>query len=154
MQCTIPRRFREIRPRCRAGLAGRLAVLAVAFGLTACGRVDLPGVAVPGIGGAATREMVVDRVWLAEDADAAPGSFLVFVSDGTLVMDSCGETWRMAPWRWVDGGTLVWEEDAATLRAEVAVVGRRELVLVLEPDGMNLTRSYRAAEAPMLCPGG
>ena len=148
MPCTTPRKSRDARPG-----GGRLAVVALALALAACGRVDVPGVAMPGSGGAGTRDLVVNRVWLAEDADAAPGSFLVFVADGTLVMDSCGETWRMAPWRWIDGGTLVWEEDTATVRAEVAVVGRRELVLVLEPEGMNLTRSYRAAEAPMVCPG-
>ena len=39
-------------------------------------------------------------------------------------MTSCTETYRLAPWRWVEGATLVWEEDGRVLRAEVAMVER------------------------------
>ncbi len=134
----------------------RIAALALILAIAACGRLsvpEIPSVAIPGSGAKPTREMVENRVWLAEDADQAPGSFLVFLSDGTLVMDSCGETWRLAPWRWVEDGILVWEEDAATVRAEVVLVGPDALVLLLEPGKLDLTRSYRAAAPPELCRG-
>lgn len=130
---------------------GRLAALGLILTVAACARIGVPGVAIPGSGSQPTRAMVENRVWLAQDADVAPGSFIVFVTDGTLVMDSCGETWRLAPWRWVEDGILVWEEDAATVRAEVVLVGRDELILLIEPDTLNLTRSYAAAQPPHLC---
>ncbi len=136
---------------------GRVSAIGLILALGACAHVpvpDVPGVAFPGSGSGPTREMVEDRVWLAQDADQAPGSFLVFVSDGTLVMDSCHETWRMAPWRWVEDAVVVWEEDAVTVRAEVVIVGRDELVLLVEPGKLDLTRTYAAAKAPQLCGGG
>ena len=131
--------------------SGRIAALGLILALAACARIGVPGVAIPGSGSQPTRAMVENRVWLAQDADQAPGSFLAFLSDGTLVMDSCGETWRLAPWRWLEDSVLVWEEDAATIRAEVVLVGRDELVLLLEPETLNLTRSYAAAQPPVLC---
>ena len=126
-------------------------VAGAGLGLAACARVGLPEVAVPGSGGKTTREMVENRVWIEEGGAAAPGTFLAFLSDGTLVMDSCVETWRLAPWRWVEGSTLVWQEDTATLRAEVALVGGGELVLVMDPGGENASRSFAAAQAPVVC---
>ena len=133
-------------------MAGRIACL-VALALAGCG---LRGVDLPGAGrwNAGTEALVEDRVWIDEGEDAAPGTFRAFLSDGTLVMDSCGETWRLAPWRWVDEGTLVWEEDGVSIRAEVAVAGPRELVLVMELADGPETRTYRWGQAPEVCPGG
>ena len=134
-----------------SGAARFVAALTVLLALIACDRLAVPDVAIPGSGAQPTRTMVENRVWLAQDAGQAPGSFLAFISDGTLVMDSCHETWRLAPWRWVEDGILVWEEDAATIRAEVVLVGRDELILLLEPETLNLTRTYVAAHPPVLC---
>lgn len=131
-----------------AWLAAGLALLSA--GCTS--RIDVPSVAWPGSGNAGTAALVENRVWLSEDADAAPGTLRAFLSDGTLVMTSCGEVYRLAPWRWVEGSTLVWEEDGVNVRAEVAMAGRGEMALVIDlPDG-PLTRSFRAAQAPVVCP--
>ena len=128
-----------------------LCIVGAGLGLAACARVGLPEVAIPGSGSDTTRQMVENRVWIEEGDAAAPGTFLAFLADGTLVMDSCVETWRLAPWRWVEGSTLVWQEDAASLRAEVALVGGGELVLVMDPGGENASRSFTAARAPVVC---
>lgn len=133
-----------------SGAARFAAALTVLLALSACDRLAVPDVAP---GAKPTRAMVENRVWLAQDADQAPGSFLAFISDGTLVMDSCHETWRLAPWRWVQESILVWEEDTATVRAEVVLVEPDELILLLEPDTLNLTRTYAAARPPVLCNG-
>jgi hypothetical protein len=129
-----------------------ITLLAALLALAGCARVGAPQVAWPGSGNAGTARLFEDRVWIGEDPDAPPGTLRAFLSDGTLVMTSCVETYRLAPWRWVEGSTLVWEEDGAVLRAEVAVVSRSELVLVIElPDG-PAARSYRAAQSPVVCP--
>lgn len=134
-------------------ISGFCGLLLLGATLAACSR--LPEVAIPGSGGKVTREMIGDRVWLDEDPEAPRGSLLVFLSDGTLLMTSCGETWRLAAWRWVEGSRIVWEEDGAFVRADVALVGGDALALSLELEGGETrSRSFRLARAPMVCPGG
>jgi hypothetical protein len=112
----------------------------------------MPSVAWPGSGNEGTARLVEDRVWIGQDSEVAPGTVRAFLSDGTLVMTSCVEVYRLAPWRWVEGSTLVWGEDGATIRAEVALASRSELVLVLDLADGPVTRSYHAAQAPVVCP--
>ncbi|TPE48850.1 hypothetical protein [Amaricoccus solimangrovi] len=137
----------------------RGAVIGGLLGLAACSRGDLPLPAVPGLSlGSAEEAEITDRVWLDETPGAPRGAFLAFLSDGTLIQDSCGELWRLSPWRRVDATTLVWEEDGATIRAEIALAGDSELALAIAPPGGEaetgggMTRRFRAAEAPMVCP--
>ncbi len=128
-------------------------VLLAAPLLAGCG-ARLPSVDLPGAGwGNEGREALFEnRVWLDQGVDAPRGDLRIFLSDGTLVMTSCDEVYRLAPWRWIDEGTVVWEEDGKSIRADVAVIERREMGLVLDPDGLNEAREYRAAEAPVICP--
>ncbi|MFO1210931.1 MAG: hypothetical protein U1E40_17210 [Amaricoccus sp.] len=126
----------------------------VMLGLAAagCSRMHMPAVAMPGSGAKGTRELVENRAWLDTDPGAAKGTLRAFLSDGTLVMTSCTETYRLAPWRWVDGTTLVWEEDGKNVRADVVMAERKEMALVIDPDGMNQSRHYAAAQSPVACP--
>jgi len=131
----------------------RAALLIALAGLAGCARLGVPTPAFPGSGNKGMAELVENRVWLDESPDAAKGSLRAFLSDGTLVMTSCVETYRLAPWRWVDGATLVWEEDGRSLRAEIAVAERDAMAMVIDlGDGETLTQSFRAAKAPVLCP--
>jgi hypothetical protein len=130
-----------------AGLAIALLVLA------GCARMGGPEPGMAGSGSDGVAGLVEDRVWLDESPDAAPGSMRAFLSDGTLVMTSCVETYRLAPWRWVEGGTLVWEEDGRVLRAEIAVVERDVMGMAIDlGQGERLVRRFAAAEAPVVCP--
>ena len=64
-------------------------------------------------------------------------------------MTSCGETYRLAPWRWVEGGTLVWEEDGRVLRAEIAMVERDEMGMVIDLGGdERLTQRFGPPRPP------
>ena len=65
-----------------------------------------------------------DRVWLRADAGSAPGAMQIFLSDGTLISDSCFETYRLSSWR-LDGDQLVWSEDGVDIRARVVSVDSR-----------------------------
>ncbi len=76
----------------------------------------------------------------------------IFLADGTLVMDSCWETYRLATWRWESDRVLVWQEDAMEVRAEVVQVGPEDLVLRLALAGGSQDEHYRAAAVPYLCP--
>jgi hypothetical protein len=121
-------------------LLGLLGLLALA----ACGirRAADPG----------TARLFENRPWQDTGAGAAPGSYRVFLADGTLIMGSCVETYRLAAWRWTGEG-IAWDEDGAEVRAEIGMVGPDELVLVLGLAGGAEARSYRAAPVPFTCPG-
>ena len=131
----------------RRGLA-----LGVCAALAGCGHMGLPKVAMPGSGNKGTAALLENRVWIDQDREAAKGTLRAFLTDGTLVMTSCVETYRLAPWRWVDGATLVWEEDGRNLRAEVALVEKESLALVIDVGDETITRRYKAARSPVVCP--
>ena len=131
----------------------RAAYLLALLGLAGCARFGIPTPAFPGSGNEGMAELVENRVWIDTNPDAPKGSLRAFLSDGTLVMTSCGETYRLAPWRWVEGGTLVWEEDGRVLRAEVALVERDVMGMVIDlGNGEHLTQRFQAAKAPVVCP--
>lgn len=91
----------------------------------------------------------VGKVWVATDADAAPGTLRVFAADGTLLMTSCGETYRLA--RWTRSGRRVsWQEDTARIDADVSG-GARELTLTLRLRDGAKVEHYRLATVPFLC---
>ncbi len=124
-----------------------LVLAGVALAASACSR--LPGL--PGRGDRQTAGMVEDRVWIDTGEDAPRGTLRAFLSNGTLIMTSCTETYRLAAWRWVEGSTLVWDEDGEYIRAEVGLVGRDELALVMDLGGETVTRRYKLARAPVVC---
>ena len=133
----------------RVPLAWRNALLVVLLALGACGYV--PRLAMPGSGSDMSREMVENRVWLDTGNDAPRGSVRAFLSDGTLVMTSCVEVYRLAPWRWIEDSRLVWEEDGRSIRAEVVLAGRDEMVLAIALGDETVTRRFSAAQAPVVC---
>ncbi|MFO1142340.1 MAG: hypothetical protein U1E59_08115 [Amaricoccus sp.] len=128
------------------------AVVLVGLALAGCSRLGVPQVAIPGSGSKNMRATVENRVWIDTDPAAPRGTLRAFLSDGTLVMTSCTETYRLAPWRWVGGTTLVWEEDGKNVRADVVMAERKELALVIDPEGMNQSHHYAAAQSPVVCP--
>src|SRR5688572_22814879 len=46
-----------------------------------------------------TQPEFVGKAWMSTDASAARGTLRLFLPDGTLVMDSCWETYRLARWQ-------------------------------------------------------
>ena len=69
-----------------------------------------------------------DRVWLRADTGSAPGAMQVYLSDGTLISDSCFETYRLSSWR-LEGEELIWSEDGIDIRARLVSVDADALVL-------------------------
>lgn len=58
----------------------------------------------------------VGTIWISTDPSAAPGTLRIFLPDGTLLMDSCGETYRLARWQAIDERRIEWHEDTARTR--------------------------------------
>jgi hypothetical protein len=93
-----------------------------------------------------------DRVWVRAEADEnLPGSMQVFLSDGTLVSDSCWETYRLSAWRQVDDRNLVWNEDGMDISAEIVSLTEAEMVLRLDVGG-GMEQRFVAADVPTVCP--
>jgi hypothetical protein len=98
------------------------------------------------------RNLIIDRVWVSTDATGLPGVVRIFLSDGTLVSNSCWETYRLSSWQMRPSGILLWREDEADIKAEIVESTDTTLVLrLLLVDGEKLER-YEAAAVPYVCP--
>lgn len=92
------------------------------------------------------------KVWIQTDSDL-PGVMRIFLPDGTLVMDSCWETYRLAQWRQVSGGSLVIVEDGQEIPAEILDAPDNELRLRLTlVGGETKDEVYGPAPVPYVCP--
>lgn len=138
----------------------RLAATAVLGSvLAACGAPAPPPVAQTG-GAAATvqpdaqqpedrsRLPFVGKVWIAAMPGSPHGSMLIFLADGTLVMDSCFETYRLSRWG-MAGDHVRWLEDTIPIQAEVSVRFNSSLRLRINDQE---ERTYIAASVPYTCP--
>ena len=76
----------------------------------------------------------------------------IFLPDGTLVMDSCGEGYRLVPWRWLDNARIEWTEDTARIEARIVELTNSRLQLRLQLRGETKDETYRLAAVPTVCP--
>jgi hypothetical protein len=97
----------------------------------------------------------VNKVWKTQSPpDRAPGSIYIFLPDGTLLMTSCVETYRLATWRLeADGRLTVSEDQATTNQAEILELGERDLRLRLHlAKDKKVELGLQVAETPFVCP--
>jgi hypothetical protein len=93
---------------------------------------------------------LTNRVWVKSGDDASlSGVIKIFLSDGTLVQDSCWETHRLSSWHASEDMSLRWDEDGMEIKAEVVTLNAGELVLKIA--GMDEER-YVPAAVPYVCP--
>jgi len=96
---------------------------------------------------------LTDRVWVKEgDAAALPGIIKIFLSDGTLVQDSCWETHRLSAWQRDGEATVSWNEDGMDIKADIVTVSADKLVLSLKLIGGDVEERYIPATVPYVCP--
>ena len=120
----------------------RLLLLALIF-LLGCQPAAPPDTPAPAFTG---------RVWTQTGSDL-PGVMRVFLPDGTLVMDSCWETYRLAQWRQASDHSLVIVEDGQEIPAEILDAPENELRLRLTlVGGEKKDEVYRPAPVPYVCP--
>jgi hypothetical protein len=96
---------------------------------------------------------LLNRVWVMQgDASALPGVMHIFLADGTLVSDSCWETYRLSTWQQVSDTEISWDEDGMTINADITSVSESELVLNLKLVGGAEEHRFAPAEVPYVCP--
>jgi hypothetical protein len=96
---------------------------------------------------------LTNRVWVKEGDDAAlPGVIKIFLSDGTLVQDSCWETHRLSAWQKSGDHAVTWNEDGMDIKADIVTVSADELVLSLKLIGGEVEERYTPATVPYVCP--
>jgi len=96
---------------------------------------------------------LTDRVWVkAGETSDLPGVIKIFLSDGTLVQDSCWETHRMSPWQMKTPKSLSWTEDGAEIKADIVTLTADELVLSLNLKGGVSEEHYAPSPVPAVCP--
>lgn len=96
---------------------------------------------------------LLNKVWVRTDADASlPGPMQIFLGDGTLVSDSCWETYRLSKWQQVSDSAISWDEDGMTINADIASLSQTELVLNLRLGSDVLEQRYVTATVPYVCP--
>ena len=108
------------------------------------------GAAVPAISDA--RTALTDRAWIRSDSTGLPGVMLIFLRDGTLLMDSCWVTYRLARWARGSGNQVSWNEDGQDIRAEVLSLSDQELTVRLNLPGGAEDQHYKAAATAYVCP--
>ncbi len=96
---------------------------------------------------------LLNKVWVRSDADEAlPGPMQIFLADGTLVSDSCWETYRLSKWQQVSASAISWDEDGMTINADIASVSENELVLNLKLGSDVQEQRFVSAAVPYVCP--
>jgi hypothetical protein len=93
-----------------------------------------------------------NRVWIKEDTGDLPGVVRIFLSDGTLVEDSCWETHRLSQWKLLSGTALSWNEDGLDIAADIASLTDDHLTLRVKLKGGPVDEHYAAAAVPAVCP--
>lgn len=98
-------------------------------------------------------DKLVNRVWIRSDGeDDLPGRKLIFLSNGTLVQDSCWEPYRLSAWRRELPNRLQWTEDSAVVQADVQSLTENELVLRLVVPNETQDQHFRVTVGPYVCP--
>lgn len=96
---------------------------------------------------------LLNRVWVQQGhASDMPGTMHIFLSDGTLVSDSCWETYRLSKWQQISDTEISWDEDGMTISADITSVTNEELVLSLKLVGGVEEQRFAPAEVPYVCP--
>ena len=96
---------------------------------------------------------LLNKVWIRADADTSlPGPMQIFLGDGTLVSDSCWETYRLSKWQQVSDSAISWDEDGMTINADIASLSATELVLNLKLGSDIKEQRFVTATVPYVCP--
>jgi hypothetical protein len=96
---------------------------------------------------------LLNKVWVRTDADPAlPGPMQIFLEDGTLVSDSCWETYRLSKWQQESETSISWDEDGMTIAADIASLTADELVLNLRLGSETQEQRFAVATVPYVCP--
>jgi hypothetical protein len=97
---------------------------------------------------------LTEKFWVQSEEDAGlPGSMVLFLSEGTMLQDSCWETYRLSNWKMTGEDSLSWQEDTMTIEADIVELNEAELILALHLVGdETVEKRYTASPVPFVCP--
>lgn len=100
------------------------------------------------------RRQLLSHIWeLTSPEGRPPRSIYVFLPDGSLLMTSCVETYRIASWALDQAGQIEIREDAQTrYLATIAELTDSTLKLKLNLISEEIELGFRKAEPQMVCP--
>lgn len=102
---------------------------------------------------ATDNNQLLNRVWVRQsDGSDLPGAMHIFLADGTLVSDSCWETYRLSSWQQVSDTEISWDEDGMIINADITSLSDHELVLSLHLVGGIKEQRFAPADVPYVCP--
>ena len=131
-------------------MIGRLAfaLLVIAAVAKSCTATPPPAPVTP-----PQQVVLLNKVWRVTAPPGKPlGSMYVFLPDGTLLMTSCVETYRLAKWSANSDGTLTITEDAATTYRATYQAADRTAKLTFELKNERMSVDLRVADTPFVCP--
>jgi len=97
---------------------------------------------------------LMSTVWRITSPAGRPlGSFYLFLPNGTLVMTSCVETYRLATWRAEGTDKLAIAEDpTVSYTADILALSEDGLSLRLNLRSEQVELTFEPAQAPFVCP--
>lgn len=102
---------------------------------------------------AASVDPLVGRAWVETTPQSGlPGVMMLFMADGTLLMDSCWETYALRKWTRASSKAISWDEDGAKITAKVQTISPTALVLRVKAGKDTVEHRYVAGKAPYICP--
>ncbi|NOT27581.1 MAG: hypothetical protein HOP16_15960 [Acidobacteria bacterium] len=147
------------------GFSRTLATVLIALAMSGCGPdagtspQDEPGTpividsnVVPNEQGPASR-LLVNKVWRVTSPNRAPGTFYAFLSNGTLIMTSCVETYRLATWIAETPTRLeITEDTTVRYSADVLTLDETRLNLRLNLKNEQVNLELATPQVPFVCP--
>lgn len=137
-----------------------LFALLAMWGVGAC--IDLPAIAEDNVATdgqdqadevSPIKRSFTNRVWVRQEGESdIPGVMRIFLSDGTLVQDSCWETHRLSQWKMTSDTGVTWNEDGMDITAEILAVTGSNLTLALKLGADTVEEHYTTATVPYVCP--
>lgn len=98
-------------------------------------------------------DLLTNRIWSEQNpSNGLPGVMTTFLSDGTLLQDSCWETYSVTRWKRLAQKKLSWDENGIPVSADVKSVSEKELVLSISAGKDKIDHRYVPVKTPYLCP--
>jgi hypothetical protein len=98
-------------------------------------------------------DLLPDRIWVEVDpSNDLPGVMTTFLSDGTLLFDSCWETYSVTRWKRLAARKLTWDENGIPVAAEVKSLSPDGLVLAISAGRYKTEHRYVPVKTPFICP--
>lgn len=130
--------------------ATRAAAGAIVFGLALCSATAAQRVP---RGTKSNIDLLTNRLWMQTmPENGLPGVMMTFLSNGTLLQDSCWETYTLSNWKAPGAQKIMWTENGMPVFADIVSVSTVELVLDVGTGEAKLQRIFQAAKTPFDCP--